>query len=177
MKKADATLKDNKEINDLGKAFVDPKSASASWWLLFIGVRQVIIILLAKAVELIFIDFLSVRSKFSVKVLGSWGTLLVMQSKGWPCLFFAWGTLNFALLSGARPFFNHWGYWQHYIDLFNEKNPSGDVVNSIFYHRICAVAVSLGCIATLKRFWLGLLLGRQTFGESNSNVLNQEINC
>mmetsp|Transcript_14794 Transcript_14794/g.28022 ORF Transcript_14794/g.28022 Transcript_14794/m.28022 type:complete len:643 (-) Transcript_14794:87-2015(-) len=109
------------------------------------------------------IDFLSVRSRVSVKLLGSWGTLFLLQAKGWPFLMFSWGVLNFALLSGARPFFHHWGYWQDTLDLFNQKNPSGDFVDSVQYHRTVTIAVSLGCVVAAKRFWLGLFLGRQTF--------------
>ena len=72
--------------------------------------------------------------------------------------------LSVGLLSGSKPFFHHWGYWQDYIDLFNENNPSGQVVNSPANHRVTAVAIALGIIVSCKRFWLGLYLGRQTFG-------------
>jgi hypothetical protein len=37
-------------------------------------------------------------------------------------------------------------------------------VDSSQYHRITAVAVAVGVIVSCKRFWLGLHLGRQTFG-------------
>lgn len=81
----------------------------------------------------------------------------------WPFLLAVWGILNFALLSGTKPFFHHWLYWQDYIDLFNENNPSGEVVSSVWHHRVVAISLSLGCIVSVKRFWLGLHLGRQTF--------------
>ena len=152
-------------VNEKGEE-IEQDKASASWWLLFIGVRQVVTFVLAKAIELFFIDFLSVRSRVSVRVLGPWGTLLVLQAKGWPFLAFAWGVLNFALLSGEKPFFHHWGYWQDYIDLFNEKNPSGQIVSSVWHHRVCAIAVSVSLVVTVKRYLLGLYLGRQTFGQS-----------
>jgi len=72
--------------------------------------------------------------------------------------------------------------------IFNESNPSGEVVrgecsvvsvsnintlgslelllqvDSSQYHRMTAVAVAVGVIVSCKRFWLGLHLGRQTFG-------------
>lgn len=152
-------------MNSKGES-IDPKTASTSWWLLFIGVRQVVTFVTAKAVELFFFDFLSVRSRFSVKILGPWGTLFILQSKGWPFQLFVWGLLNIALLSGAKPFFRHWAYWQDAIDLFNESNPAGEVVDSEWYHRVVAIAVSLGIIVAVKRFWLGLYLGRQTFCKS-----------
>ena len=157
-----STSAEGGRVNGDGES-IDPKTASASWWLLFIGVRQVVTFVLAKAVELFFIDFLSIRSRFSVKVVGPWGTLFILQAKGWPFLLFVWGLLNFALLSGTKPFFSHWGYWQDSVDLFNENNPAGEVVDSEWHHRIVAIAVSLGCVVAFKRFWLGLYLGRQTF--------------
>lgn len=95
--------------------------------LLFLGVRQVAVLLLAKCAEIFFIDILSVRSKFSVRVLGPWATLFILQTKGFPFIVFMWGILSVGLLSGTKPFFHHWGYWQDYIDLFNENNPSGEV--------------------------------------------------
>ena len=61
---------------------ISPDTASVSWWLLFLGVREVAVLLLAKFFELFFIDFLSVRSKFSVKVFGPWATLFILQTKG-----------------------------------------------------------------------------------------------
>lgn len=61
---------------------VSDESVSASWWLLFLGVRQVSVILLAKFLEILFIDVLSVRSKFSVQAFGPWVTLFLLQTKG-----------------------------------------------------------------------------------------------
>jgi len=162
---SNATSEGGKQVNSKGES-IDLKTASTSWWLLFIGVRQVVTFVTAKAVELFFFDFLSVRSRFSVKILGPWGTLFILQSKGWPFQLFVWGLLNIALLSGAKPFFRHWAYWQDAIDLFNESNPAGEVVDSEWYHRVVAIAVSLGIIVAVKRFWLGLYLGRQTFCKS-----------
>lgn len=69
-------------VNQNGDS-ISEETASASWWLLFIGVRQMLIFVLAKGVELFLIDFLSVRSRFSVKVLGPWGTLFLLQTKGY----------------------------------------------------------------------------------------------
>lgn len=149
-------------VNKRGE-YVDPTTASASWWLLFLGVRQVVTFVMAKAVELFLIDFLSVRSRFSVKFVGPWVTLCILQAKGWPFLLLVWGILNFSLLSGSKPFFHHWAYWQEHVEWLNEANPSGQYVNSVWHHRAVAIAVSLGVVVSAKRFWLGLYLGRQTF--------------
>jgi hypothetical protein len=65
---------------------------------------------------------------------------------------------------------NCYQYWQDYVDLFNESNPSGGVADSAWHHRIVAISVSLGLVVAVKRFYLGLYLGRQTFRECNGRT-------
>jgi hypothetical protein len=141
---------------------VDPDSFSVSWMLIFIA-RHLITISLAKATELLLIDFLSIRSKSTVTVLGPWPTLFILQSRGWPFILWMWSIFNYALLFGSGPFFSHWLYFQNAIDLFNGSNPSGNVLTSEWNRRILAICVSVGLVVAVKRFWLGLYLGRQTF--------------
>jgi hypothetical protein len=143
---------------------VRSSKASASWWLLFLGARQVITFSLAMGTELILIDFLSLRVRGTLRLLGPWITLLIVQSKGWPFLIFAWGLYDFCLLYGDHTFYEHWLYWQE-VDMFTEKNPAGDVVFSDTNRRILLVAVSVGLVVAIKRLWLALFLGKQTFGE------------
>lgn len=40
---------------------------------------------------------------------------------------------------------------------------SGQLVTSEWNHRVLAIALSLGILASIKRLWLGLLLGRKTY--------------
>jgi hypothetical protein len=70
------------------------------------------------------------------------------------------------LLSGDRAYAHHWGYWQDYIGLFNESNPSGNVVDNEWNIRILRLAIFVGVVAAVKRLVVSLFLGRQTFGES-----------
>jgi hypothetical protein len=141
---------------------VDPDSYSVSWMLLFIA-RHLVTGSLAKVTELILIDFLSIRSRSTVTVLGPWPTLFILQSKGWPFILWMWSIFNYTLLFGSGPFFSHWLYFQDTIDLFNGSNPSGNVLTSEWNRRILAIGVSVGLVVAVKRFWLGLYLGRQTF--------------
>ncbi|KAL3910938.1 MAG: hypothetical protein SGILL_007486 [Bacillariaceae sp.] len=60
--------------------------ASASWWILFIGCRQVVIACLAKLTEAFVIDFLALRTQFTLRLFGPMVTLLLVQSRGWPFL-------------------------------------------------------------------------------------------
>jgi len=54
-------------------------------------------------------------------------------------------------------------YWQDVIDLMNEKNPAGDVIQSSEYSSLLIIAVVVSFIAAVKRCWVGLVLGRQTY--------------
>ena len=144
------------------EALIDPDRASVSWILLFV-LRQILVGSLAKGMELLLIDFLSIRSRSTIRLIGPWPTLFILQSRGWPFIVFMWGLLDFALLAGSGPFFHHWTYWQDVFDLINRSNPSGDVVESDWNHRVLAIAVSVGFVVAMKRFCLGLYLGRQTF--------------
>ena len=149
---------------------VNPKTASISWWLLFI-LRQLVLGSLAKATEFFFIDFLSIRSQFSVKLIGPWLTLFIMQSRGWPFLISAWGIYDLCLLSGANPkFSSHWMFYQDFIELFSPVNPSGNVMDNDWYFRVVIIAIVLGLVVTIKRFWLGLYLGRQTYVQYSARL-------
>jgi hypothetical protein len=82
--------------------------ASASWWLLFICCRQVITFSMARGTEAFVIDFLAIRTRWAVRVLGPYITLCIVQSKGWPCTVFFWSIIDFAMLYGHNRFSNHW---------------------------------------------------------------------
>jgi hypothetical protein len=59
---------------------------SASWWILFIGCRQIVIACLAKLTEAFVIDFLALRTQFTLRLFGPMVTLLLVQARGWPFL-------------------------------------------------------------------------------------------
>ena len=157
---------------------VDSPLASASWWLLFIFVRQLITFSLALAAQLFIIDFLALGTRVMLRLLGSVLTLLIVQSKGWPFVVFFWGVFDFAMLFGTGPFAKHWLYWQDPMALFNEKNPSGHIVDSFLYQQILTIALCLSAIVAVKRLTVGLYLGRQTFtryGEQLASVLRKMV--
>jgi hypothetical protein len=70
--------------NLFGSRGVRYNSPSVSWWILFIGVRQVITLGLARLLEAIIIDFWVMRSKWASRILGPYLSLLIVQAKGWP---------------------------------------------------------------------------------------------
>jgi hypothetical protein len=139
--------------------------ASVSWWLMFLGVRQVVTFSLALLTQLIVIDFLSIRVGGTHRLFGPWITLTLVQSRGWPFSLFMWGVYDFCLLYGDGPFYDHWFFWQSTFEMLTDKNPAGNVIYSDANRRILSVAVCVGAVVAIKRFWLALFLGKQTFSE------------
>jgi hypothetical protein len=66
------------QVTTSGAAAVRSSTASASWWILFLGVRQVITFSLAMGTELIVIDLLSIRVRGTLRVFGPWITLMIV---------------------------------------------------------------------------------------------------
>ena len=156
---------DDKKVDN--KDDEEEAEASASWWLLFC-VRQVVTLSLALGVQAIVIDFFSVGTRVIPKLLGPLVTLLIVQSKGWPFVVFAWSILDFSLLYGEHPHAAHWGYWQDTISLFNEKNPGGHIVDSEWNRTVLLIAFFVPIAVAVKRLSVGLFLGRQAFSKFRS---------
>ena len=91
--------------------------ATVSWWFLFLGVRLVFTFGLAFVIQAFLIDFCCLLTSISLRLCGSFLTLFIVQSKGWPFISVAWGCLNFGLLYGNHEFAKHWLYWQDWLDI------------------------------------------------------------
>ena len=78
--------------------------ASASWWVNFITVRQILTLSFAKGTEVVLIDFFCLGSTIAKRLLGSFFTLMLVQSKGWPFQLLTWAVFDFAMLFGDRRF-------------------------------------------------------------------------
>jgi hypothetical protein len=138
--------------------------ASSSWWVLFVGVRQVVTLFLAQISELLIIDFLTLRTRFVTRSGGPYISLLIAQSKGWPFQLAMWGLLDVCMLSGNRSFAQHWLYWQGFIDLMNDNNPAGNVTNTSFYLRLLYLSMVIGIFVTVKRSLFGRMVGKRLVG-------------
>lgn len=57
----------------------------------------------------------------------------------------------------------HWGYWQGYVGLFNQSNPSGSVISSSFNLRVQLCALGISIAVAIKRLLIGFYQGRKTF--------------
>jgi hypothetical protein len=136
------------------------KEASVSWGFLFVA-RQVMTLSLAIFLQLIVIDFLTLRTRIFPKVMGTRLSLALAQSKGWPFVLFMWALLDLCFLFGPRRIARHWLYWQNLIDLMNATNPSGDVTNNSIYSRMLYVAVGLSVAVTIKRTVMGNFVGKR----------------
>jgi hypothetical protein len=81
-----------------------------------------------------------------------------------------WGLVNFGMLHGQNPFVRHWAYWQKFVSLFNDTNPSGHVVDSKWNTTVLLIMVCVSLAVALKRFLVGLYLGRQTFNHFGAQL-------
>lgn len=139
------------------------EQASISWMILFFGGRQVATFTMARMTMAFVIDFLCLRTALFVQMIGPMLTLSIVQSRGWVFVMFWWGVYNFAFNYGTNKFARHWLFFQDAVDLFNDVNPSGGFTASEPYLKAICVMVVAGFIISLKRFWVGLVLGKQTF--------------
>jgi hypothetical protein len=145
-----------------GNPTVRDTDTSVSWVCLFI-LRNLVTASLAKATEVVIIDYCSLRRRFTVNLFGPHFALLVVQSKGWPALSFWWAIWSITLLSGYGDFQKHWLFYQKAIKLFNSSNPAGVVTESVVWISILGSALLFGASVSLKRLWLGLQLGIRAY--------------
>jgi hypothetical protein len=47
----------------------------------------------------------------------------------------------------------------------NSNNPSGNIVNNQWNTRVLSIAVSVSLVVAIKRFIVGLYLGRETYSK------------
>ena len=135
---------------------------SASYILLFCC-RQLVTFSMAFASQIFIIDFIALNTRIMLDLVGPVLTLLVVQSKGWPFILLWWCIFDFALLAGDYPFAHHWLRFQSAIGFLSENNPSGQLVDNDWYWRTLSIATSVSLAASVKRFVVGLYLGRATF--------------
>jgi hypothetical protein len=84
---------------------------STSWWVIFLGVRQILVLALAHASEFVLVNYAAVQSPLFIHMAGPKIALLCSISKGWPCILFFLGLYNIFFLYGETPFKRHWFFW------------------------------------------------------------------
>ena len=105
----DTVVGDRGSLDNLfGPRGVRYDSPSVAWWILFIGVRQVITLSMARLLQAFIIDFWVLRARSASRILGPYLSLLIVQAKGWPFQLILWGLLDIGMLYGDRPFARHW---------------------------------------------------------------------
>jgi hypothetical protein len=152
----------------------DKTKASASWWVIFLGCRQVITFGVAKALQFVVVDYWAMHTMWAPRLFGPFVTLAIVQSKGWPFHISAWAFVDYAMLFGKGKFANHWLFYQEAIDMFNDNNPSGSVLSEDRYRTILIFGLVIGFVVTLKRFLVGLKFGQNTYirySEKLSSIL------
>eukprot|EP00980_Cylindrotheca_fusiformis_P014041 scaffold3670_cov124-Cylindrotheca_fusiformis.AAC.17 len=149
---------------------------STSWWILFIGVRQVMVVGLARASQFLIMTF---ALKINIRgMVGQSFRLYLLQARGWPFVLILWSVYNFILLNGPRRFSRHWLYFQKWVEVFNECNPAGSVTSAPVYRELLGFAIVLSLLVTTKRFWIGLRFGKLSYfryAEKLSEVLKDQL--
>ena len=135
---------------------------SYSWWILFLGARQVVTFLFAKAIEILIVDVFAIRTRIGNRLLGPFMTLMIVQARGWPFLITFWALVDLGMLFGHGRFARHWLYWQNTIDMLNETNPSGLTNIHGIYSRILIAFIVAGIAAAVKRVLLATYFGKKT---------------
>jgi hypothetical protein len=156
-----------------GECVIESKSlaqASMSWWFLFIC-RQSVTLGLAGILQVIVIDFCTLRTRFFPGVFGTTVSLGIAQSKGWPFTLFAWAIVDIMVLFGPRQFARHWLFWQTLVAMMNPVNPSGNVTNSPTYKLTIYVAILLSIAVTIKRTVIGVFLGKRVVSKCTVSSL------
>eukprot|EP00980_Cylindrotheca_fusiformis_P014038 scaffold3670_cov124-Cylindrotheca_fusiformis.AAC.14 len=154
----------------------DHEGPSASWWILFVGVRQVIVLGLARATQFLIMTY-ALKINFR-GIMGPSVRLYLLQARGWPFVMMLWSIYNFAMLYGPRRFARHWMYYQTWIELFNECNPAGSVTTAPVYRALLGFTIALGLLVATKRFWIGLRFGRASYfryAEKLWEVLREQL--
>lgn len=139
--------------------------ASWSWWIIFVGIRQPITLVVARVVEVFAVNIFSLRTRITLRMWGPFVTLWIVQSKGWPALLTTWAIVDFVVLYGRSKWTNHWLFWQDAIEMCNANNPAGLVLDSSAYTRVLSAGITAGVLTGLKRLWLSSYLGTRTCGE------------
>ncbi|KAL3911714.1 MAG: hypothetical protein SGILL_007172 [Bacillariaceae sp.] len=158
---------------------IDPlANASHSWWILYACVRLPITFALARFLQSFCIDFLILERRCIAGCMGPTMTLLLVQAKGWPATLFFWAVCNLGLLYGDSRFVAHWGYWQSYVEVFNEANPQGSAISSNFNLTVQLCALGVSIVVAVKRLLIGFYQGRKiflTYAEDLSKLLSKML--
>jgi len=140
-------------------------SASASWWLLFIFCRQLVTLSLALVTHAFVVNYVALQTNFFARIVSPFFALFIILSKGWPITVFCWCFYDFVLLYGEHPFAMHWLYWQDAVDLFNSNNPSGNITSTSAYMRLLILGIGVSILFSIKKCWISLAFGKQTYGK------------
>jgi hypothetical protein len=142
--------------------------ASWSWWLLFF-VRHVITWGAAKAIQFLVVSMAqnptpTQNRKFCIlPQLGPIVRLIILQEKGLPMQLQIWGILNFIVNHGTSDFAEHWMYYQDFLVIFTDENPSGGVTYNPGYRNLLLFSIFAGASVAAKRFLVGLRFGKASY--------------
>lgn len=149
--------------------------ASWSWWLLFF-VRHVITWGAAKAIQFLVVSMAQnptsayTRKYCILPQLGPIVRLIILQEKGLPMQLQIWGIINFIVNHGTSDFAEHWMYYQDFLRIFTDKNPSGGVTYNPGYRNLLLFSIFAGAAIAAKRFLVGLRFGKASYDRYASKL-------
>jgi len=115
--------------------------------------------------EMFLIDFLAMKTGILRGIVGPYVSLWIVQSQGWPFQALIWGITNQIFLTESTELGNHWLYFQNEVDVFNEKNPSGTVLQSELYRNLLVCIMVFGAVTAVKRVLLSNVIGKRLVGK------------
>jgi hypothetical protein len=77
---------------------------------------------------------------------------------------------DFVFLYGGHPWTEHWLWRQSAIGMMSSRNPSAAVTASSELLTVLIIMMLVSSAAMLKRFWLSLFLGKQTYIRYGSDL-------
>jgi len=150
-----------------GNPSVTENGGSLSWWFLFLGFRQVLTVLFAKAIEIILIDLFVIRTHFVVRLIGPLFTLVIVFSRGWTFILPMWAILD-RILYGLPWLTVTLLSWLQQYRIFTDENTSGldnESINSM-YMRILIAAIVAGVATSFKCLFFFLHFAKATHRKS-----------
>jgi hypothetical protein len=87
-----------------------------SWFLNFLA-RQIMVLEVSRIIQFIVLDWILLGCKVAEK-MGSYATLVSIQSHGFPFLLIVWACLDFAVLRGQNDFMSYWYKWTGKLSFF-----------------------------------------------------------
>jgi hypothetical protein len=116
--------------------------ASWSWMLLFqLDIQSCTFWL---EIMIFYVNFLLLKTMWTVRLLGPFSSLCLVQACGFPFLMSVHAVYGFIMLCGSNHFAKHWLFFQDAITMCNAMNPAVMITDSKMNFVILCCALAIG---------------------------------